>query len=143
MAVHKPELADTQHLLVIHSEVELTPADWSRIKAAKAALSLDFTVQPVKWVPGSPGRVLAIGSEPSGLWEGAFIKDTTTPNLIDALRIVLTDGVDPRMMTWNRWLETQLGPGVTEVLEPAPEAIDYGARGEFDPNINDGIRAPR
>jgi hypothetical protein len=67
----------------------------------------------------------------------------TTPHLIDALRIVLTDAVDPRMMTWNRWLENQLGPGVTEVVEPEPEAIDYGARGQFDPNANDGIRAPR
>jgi hypothetical protein len=134
---------DTQHLLIVHCETELTPVDWSRIKAAKAALKLDFTVQPVKWVPGSPGRVLAIGSEPSGLWEGAFIKDTTTPHLIDALRIVLTDDVDPRMMTWNRWLENQLGPGVTEVVEPEPEAIDYGTRGQFDPNANDGIRAPR
>jgi hypothetical protein len=140
VAVHQPELADTQHLLVIHSEVDLAPQDWSRIKAAKAALNLDFTVQPVKWVPGSPGRVLAIGSEPSGLWEGAFIKDTTTPNLIDALRIVLTDAVDPRMMTWERWLNNQMGPGVTEVVEPVE---DYGTRGQFDPNASDGIRAPR
>lgn len=92
--------------------------DWDRIKRAKAASGVDFQVRPVVAVPGSPGRVLAIGSAPPFLCEFAGVDSTESPGFQAAVNWTLDQSIqDPRATTLAQQLSAIFGGTVRE-LEP-------------------------
>lgn len=94
------------------------------IRQAKAALNLPFRVLPSPAVPGSPTRVLGMGSLPPFLCDCALVNDPTNPESVEnALRWLLTapEGDDRGFMALD-YLNMWFGPGVTwSHVEPAPD----------------------
>lgn len=89
--------------------------DMDAIKAAKAAMNVDFKVLPRPAVPGSPGRVLALREKPNWFTSYAPVGHPERPESMKAaLEWVLSDKDDPRGVTDVQWLN-ELMPGVREV----------------------------
>ena len=85
------------------------------LKAAKDSLDVDYLIQPVKAVPGSPGRVLAIGEAPTFLCDYALVAEPSVESLKNALQWALGDYDDPRARTVIQLLEEIFGEGVKEI----------------------------
>lgn len=101
---------------------DLTSDDWDRIKAAKAASGVNFQVRPVVAVPGSPGRVLAIGRVPGFIAEYARVESTSSPGFQAAVNWTLDASIqDPRATTLAQQLSAIFG---AEVRELEPERIE-------------------
>lgn len=56
---------------------EPTDADWRALAAARVSLGLETLVRPARALPGSPGRILAIGATPNWVCDYAYIEDTS------------------------------------------------------------------
>ena len=103
-------------------------ADLAPVKAAKAALDVDFQVEPravreptdLMWAD----RVLAIGTRPPFLCDYALVTETTSPEGFErALRWVLhLVEDDPKATTILDTLTAHFGPGVHEVTPEEQEA---------------------
>ena len=104
-------------VLPILWEHEPTEGDWAALQRAKAATGYTDLVQPVRAVPGSPGRVLAVGSRPDWLTEYFEVADTSDPMLEDAMRWILFGGDDIRAMNDVAQLSMWFGGPVTLVGE--------------------------
>lgn len=76
---------------------------------------MDFLVTPVKAVPGSPGRILAIGEKPPFVCDYALVAKPTVESIKNALEWVLGDHDDPRARTVVQVLEEIFGNGVKEI----------------------------
>lgn len=85
------------------------------IRQAKQKLAVDFQVQPVDAVPGSPGRVLALQETPNFLCDHALVQNLTVESLTAALAYVLELNDDPRGVTVRRMLTEIFGGEVREV----------------------------
>ena len=59
------------------------------IKKAKAAIKSDLLVKPVRAIPGSPGRILAIREKPNFVCSYALVENPTEENLKPALEWIL------------------------------------------------------
>lgn len=112
-------------LLIWHREGE---ADLTPIKAAKAALAVDFTVRPVairshEDVATFDDRVLAVGTRPPFLCDYALTSERTSPEGWQrALRWVLhLEEFDPKATTILDTLTSAFGAGVREIPQ---EEID-------------------
>lgn len=66
-----------------------TGADLEAIRVAKSMLDTDILVKPVKALPRSPGRVLALREKPNFVCDFAFISDNRPQFLRPALAWVL------------------------------------------------------
>lgn len=89
--------------------------DMDAIKAAKAAMGVDFKVLPRPAVPGSPGRVLALREKPHWFTPYAPVgHPERAESMIAALEWVLLNTDDPRGVTDLQWL-SELMPGVREI----------------------------
>lgn len=76
---------------------EATDATLSAVKAAKVSLGTSTLVKLVQAVPGSPGRVLAIGSPPPFACEWLGVKDTTDlQKLAHVVAWVIHEATDDR-----------------------------------------------
>lgn len=123
---------------------QLSPEDWAAIKQAKDELDLPFLVKPVQAVPGSPGRVLALGVLPGWVCDYYPVWKAQSPAIKDAIRWVLTGNDDPKAVTMEKALQNILGPDVKEVTnandsdKPNSLNLDFGSRGQYDPNAGDG-----
>lgn len=87
------------------------------LKVAKAQIPDAPTVQPVRAVPGSPGRILAIGSPPPFLCDYALVGEPTPERLQIALEWVLGLREDSRGMTVLKKLQQIFGPETVEVFD--------------------------
>lgn len=87
------------------------------IKIAKQSLSVNFKIQVCDAVPGSPGRVLAIGSKPNFLCEYAYVANPTVESLTQALAWCLHLKEDVRGVTIARMLSEIMGGEVKEIAE--------------------------
>lgn len=87
------------------------------IKQAKARLAIDYMIQPVEAVPGSPGRVLCIGEKLPWLQDHAIVGKPTVDGFEAALKYVLELNDDPRGVTVLRQLKEVFGDGVREVTD--------------------------
>lgn len=112
-----------------------TDADWQRIRQAKAALKLDFLVQPGRASAGSPGRILAVGGKPDFVCDYATVADTRSAGLQIALNWVLGTHDDPRAVTMPEMLTEIFGKEVKEVINEHEGTVDE--RTPIDPGSED------
>jgi hypothetical protein len=89
-----------------------SPEQLAAIRAAKAALGVEFLVTVVPVVAGTPSRVLAF-SEPPYICDHYLV----TNDLPRALRWTLTGVDDPRATLLTDTLRRLLPRGVTEVFD--------------------------
>ena len=85
------------------------------LKQAKQQLNISLLISPVKAVPGSPGRVLAIGSKPNFLCDYAYVATPTVESLTAALEWCLGLKEDARGVTIGRMLSEIIGGEVREI----------------------------
>lgn len=85
------------------------------LKQAKQQIPDAPLVSPVRAVPGSPGRVLAIGERPPFLCDYALVAEATPERIKPALEWVLGLREDERGMTVLKKLKQIFGPETTEV----------------------------
>jgi hypothetical protein len=85
------------------------------LKQAKVNLDLNYLISPEKAVPGSPGRVLAIGEKPNFLCDYAYVKEPTVDSLQQALAWCLELKEDARGVTIGRMLSELWGGEVKEI----------------------------
>lgn len=86
------------------------------LKQAKASLNTSLLISPVKAVPGSPGRVLAVGSKPEFICDYAYVAVPSVESLTAALSWCLGLVDDPRGVTMGRMLSEYFGEGVKEIV---------------------------
>lgn len=87
------------------------------LKTAKSQLNTRVLIQPVKAVPGSPGRILAIGSKPNFLCDYAYVAEPTVESLTQALAWCLGLKDDARGVTIGRMLSEIMGGPVEEITD--------------------------
>lgn len=85
------------------------------LRQAKAQLNISFKISPERAVPGSPGRVLAIGSKPDFICDYAYVANPTVESLTSALAWCLGLREDPRGVTMGRMLSEIFGGEVKEL----------------------------
>ena len=85
------------------------------LKQAKAQLQTSILISPERAVPGSPGRVLAIGSKPNFLCDYAYVANPTVESLTQALAWCLHLKEDVRGVTIARMLSEIMGGEVKEI----------------------------
>jgi hypothetical protein len=104
---------DVRILWVWHAE---GPVDFTTIRIAKASLGLPYAVRPALAFPGTPHRVLAIGSRPPFLCDYALIGEHTEADRIaQAVGWVLGEREDENATTVLDMLLWIFGPGVREI----------------------------
>lgn len=101
-------------LLPIYSNNQI---DIDLIKTAKEKIDCNFKVQLCKAVPGSPGRVLAIGSKPPFLCDYALVQQPTVERLQAALEWILELREDTRGMTILKKMKQIFGEETIEVTD--------------------------
>jgi hypothetical protein len=104
----------TERIVPIYPSVP-SGAVLEALKTAKESLDVDYLIRPVKAVPGSPGRVLAIGTKPDFVCDYAFVPEPSVESLKNALHWALGDHDDPRARTVVQVLEDIFGKGVKEI----------------------------
>lgn len=92
-----------------------TGADLTLLKEAKERLDTPFLVSPVKAVPGSPGRVIALRQRPDFLCDYAYIPDPNPTSVLEALKWALGTHDDPRGVTVVHMLKEIFGDGTFEL----------------------------
>lgn len=85
------------------------------LKQAKQQLQTSLLISPERAAPGSPGRVLAIGSKPNFLCDYAYVAEPTVESLTAALSWCLGLKEDARGVTIGRMLSEIMGGEVREV----------------------------
>ena len=85
------------------------------LKQAKSKLPTSLLISPENAVPGSPGRVLAIGEKPNFLCDYAYVKEPTVESLEQALAWCLELKEDTRGVTIGRMLSELWGGEVKEI----------------------------
>jgi hypothetical protein len=85
------------------------------IKQAKAMISTDILVQPVRAVHGSPGRVIALRERPHWICDYAYIPNPNVDSLKEAIEWALNLKEDSRGITVIRTLREIFGEGTTEI----------------------------
>ena len=87
------------------------------LKQAKQQIPDAPLIQPVRAVPGSPGRVLAIGTPPPFLCDYALVETSTSPGLQKALEWTLGLREDERGMTVLKKLQQIFGAETMEIFD--------------------------
>ena len=92
-----------------------TGADLGLFRSAKGKMSLDYPIQPVRAVYGSPFRVIALREHPEFLCDYAFVKEPSEKSIQAALEWALGEHDDPRAVTIVSTLEKIFKGKVREV----------------------------
>lgn len=92
-----------------------TESDLAILKAAKGMVATTVLIKPVRAVPGSPGRIIALRERPEWLCDYAYIPDPNPHSMKAALEWALGLTEDPRGITVIRTLKEIFGTGVREV----------------------------
>lgn len=71
-----------------------TPADWKRLSAAREAIGYTEVIKPAVALPGSPGRILALGARPTWLCPYNYVADTAHARLIPVLAWCLDESIN-------------------------------------------------
>jgi len=90
-------------------------AELEMIKQAKAMISTDILVQPVRAVHGSPGRVIALRERPHWICDYAYIPNPNVNSLKEAIEWALEIKEDPRGVTVLRTLKEIFGEATREL----------------------------
>jgi hypothetical protein len=87
-----------------------TPADWKRLSAAREAIGYEEQVKPAVALPGSPGRILALGERPTWLTPYQYLVDTGDPRLPEVLKWCLDESIfDPFAPTFEDMIDDWSG----------------------------------
>jgi hypothetical protein len=92
-----------------------TGDDLAMLRAAKEQVVTDTLVKPVKALPGSPGRIIALREKPGWLCDYAYIPNPNPASMKSALEWALGLTEDARGITVIRTLREIFGPAVREV----------------------------
>ena len=92
-----------------------TGDDLAMLKAAKEQVVTTSLIKPVKAVPGSPGRIIALCDKPNWICEYAYIPNPNPDSMKAALEWALGLTEDSRGVTVIKTLREIFGPGVREV----------------------------
>ena len=92
-----------------------TGDDLAILKAAKELVVTETLIKPVRAVPGSPGRVIALREKPGWLCDYAYIPNPNPDSMKAALEWALGLTEDARGITVIRTLREIFGPGVREL----------------------------
>jgi hypothetical protein len=84
-------------------------------RSAKGELSLDYLIQPVLGVYGSPFRIIALKERPDFICDHALVKNPTIQSIKAAMEWALSDKEDSRAVTVLQTLQNIFGEGVHEV----------------------------
>jgi hypothetical protein len=100
---------------------DITQEQHEMIRRAKLEVAPSFQVMPAPAVPGSPGRVLALGAVPPFFCESVLVAPQNTntySSILAAVRYWLTaeDG-EPGSFTHSEWLSYVMGCDVVFVGE--------------------------
>jgi hypothetical protein len=90
-------------------------ADLELFRLAKAELSLDYLIQPVRAVQGSPFRIIALRKAPDFICDYALVKQPNVASIREAMKWALGDSEDTRAITVVNMLEGIFGKPVTEL----------------------------
>ena len=101
-------------LLPIYPSVP-TGADLELFRLAKGELSLDYLIQPVRAVQGSPFRIIALRKAPEFICDYALVKKPNVDSIREAMKWALGDSEDARATTVVNMLEGIFGKPVTEL----------------------------
>lgn len=92
-----------------------TGADLEAFKAAKASMGIDYLIQPLRAVNGSPFRVIALRERPDFICDYALVKNPTEASVRSAMDWALGDEVDNRATTVLDMLKEIFGEGVKDL----------------------------
>jgi hypothetical protein len=95
-----------------------TGDELTALKTAKDMLNLPFLVKPMDAVPGSPGRILALGKRPDFLCDHALVAKPTVESIKSALEWVLGEHEDKRATTMAQMLQEIFKGEVKELAVP-------------------------
>lgn len=90
-------------------------ADLEAFKAAKASMGIDYLIQPVRGVSGSPFRIIALRERPDFICDYAFVPNPNVDSIRNAMEWALGDKHDPRATTVQKTLEEIFGGAVREL----------------------------
>ena len=74
-------------------------ADLEAFKAAKASMGIQYLIQPVRAVYGSPFRVIALRERPEFICDYALVKEPSQKSIQAALEWALGEHEDSRAVT--------------------------------------------
>lgn len=106
-------MAETRILPVYPSKP--TGDDLELFRVAKGELSLDYLIQPVRALYGSPFRIIALRKAPEFICDYALVQNPNVDSIREAMKWALGDGDDPRATTIVKTLEKIFGGPVTEL----------------------------
>ena len=92
-----------------------TGADLELFRVAKGELSLDYLIQPVRALQGSPFRVIALRKRPEFLCDYALVKQPNVASIREAMKWALGTHDDVRATTVVNTLEGIFGKPVIEL----------------------------
>ena len=86
------------------------------LKEAKSGMDTELLIKPVKAVPGTPARIIAVGETPHWICEHVWIADSEdTECLKEALEWGMGLKYDVEVFTVLRIMRKILGNGVEEI----------------------------
>ena len=92
-----------------------TGDDLALLKEAKSKVPSDILIKPVRALPGSPGRILALREKPTWICEYAFIPEPNVESIKNALEWVLELKEDSRGITVIKTLKEIFGEQTREL----------------------------
>lgn len=108
-----PSMTKTR-ILPVYPSVP-TGDDLKLFISAKGELSLDYLLQPVRAVNGSPFRIIALRKRPDFICDHAFVEKPTVESVREAMKWALGEEEDLRATTVVNMLEGIFGKPVTEL----------------------------
>ena len=89
-----------------------TDEDWKRLSEARTALGYTDLIKPVQALEGSPQPVLCIGADPSWVTDYAYVENTHSEHLQDALGYCLEEQhLDTGKLVaqlFSKWMGTEV-----------------------------------
>jgi hypothetical protein len=85
------------------------------LKHAKQSLGIQELVKPVRAVPGSPGRIIAIGETPEWIADYVKVSESSFESFKKALMFVLRDAKSDTAKTVLEQLKDIFGEGTREI----------------------------
>lgn len=85
------------------------------VKEAKSGMDTELLIKPVKAVPGTPARIIAVGETPNWICDHVLIRPGDRESLREALEWALDLKDDAGTVTVLRQLREILGDGVEEI----------------------------
>ena len=85
------------------------------LKHAKQSLGIQELVKPVRAVPGSPGKIIAIGEAPEWIADYVKVSESSFESFKEALMFVLRDAKSDTAKTVLEQLQDIFGENIREI----------------------------